>query len=114
MGKKTNKTNKTPQVIRRWKWGRISICGAFPYPELKLFWFWVIATNQRNNKGDFYIYFFSDTSETLRRNSHINVLEKEWERGSAKVAHIAEIAASSASKEKLRILIKERALEKIP
>lgn len=62
------KINKTPQVIRRWKWGRISICGAFPYPELKLFWFWVIAANQRSTKGDFFYFFFF---------RHIGDIEKE-------------------------------------
>lgn len=77
------KSNKTPQVIRRWKWGRISICGAFPYPELKLLWFWVIATNQSSNKGDVYLFFFPRHIWDIEKEtfSHLQCPRKRMRKG---------------------------------
>lgn len=56
----------------------------------------------KEHQRGFLLFFFSDILETLRRKLSVvfKVLEKEWERGGAKVAHIAEIAASPASKKK--------------
>lgn len=65
-------------------------------------------------KGIFTFIFFQTYLRHWEGTVICNVLEKEWGRGSAEVAYIAEIAASSASKEKVMILIKKRALEKIP
>lgn len=63
------KTNKTSQAVRRWKWGRISTCRAFPSSELKLFWFWIIATTRGAKKRIFTFIFFRHTWDIEKEQS---------------------------------------------
>lgn len=67
---------------------------------------------EEQQRGFLHLFFFQTYLRHWEGTVIFNVLEKEWEGGSAKAARIAEIAACPASKEKITILIKERALEK--